>query len=430
MRQRALQKKLDKVQAAQAANNEAADGEAPAESAAPAEETKMTAKALARQRLLKKKQLEAAKKAGNDTAESEANADSEETKRLAEEANRRQEENKEEEAKRRAEEESRKLREAKCEGAMKTLEVAMKKILDHQLNATVVSWVENFGDALVLMELAEEELEAEQEAAKELLEEGEMNEEEVEEALDEGLEMLADMVTEEDVSIGDEEELSMEEMKARFAKLKETNASLQSQLSAEKKKAKESHKLFLETNQELAGVQRALLEAKNGASSSKGSPPGSRESTGSRRKSSKTSHQPKTELDQVEALLAAANKDLAEAQKDVMAYKVEIQKLKKQVGQKGGAAPSPASDPEEGSTEWMKLKQSYSTVNKELSEAQYVILAKREHFTEIHQQLETLVTGSAPLIDLATCDKKIKKVLKNIDEILDQALEDEETHRH
>jgi len=433
MRQRALQKKLAKVEEAtqsQAANE---NNIAEAKPATPSTESpeassgsqpKMTAKALARQRLLKKKQVEAQKKAGVDTSSEEKKDDEAEKARLAAEAEKKKKEKEEEERKKRAEEESRKLRAAKMAGGMEILSRVMQKIISVLLSQVVVSWVENLGDDLALLELAEEELVAEEEAAAELLAEDEevLAEEEAaaellaegevvgEEGLDEELEFLADAVSEVDVSQGESAEVSS--LKEKVAKQKEENKRLKLELrdlESELMEANEANEKlnddlagnkgdFLDTNKELAAVQRDLLSVKSQlAKAQKGN------GTGNDKGSSGDNSVIKEQLWET-------NKDLQAAQRQILALKSDISKG----GQSSGG----------GGKESEKLRASISQANKDLSTAQYTILNKQEQFKSLADLLEEL----QPHIDLK--DKKVKKIIKKFEFVLDEALEasDDESH--
>merc|ERR1712216_154483 len=112
----------------------------------------MSAKALARQRLLKKKQMEAS---GQNTKKLEED----DKARKAEEARRKTEEEVEKE---RLREQADKLKLAKQEGAVGQLNAVFKTWTDAAVTTCIVNWVENFGEQLALEELEEDEAHAEE----------------------------------------------------------------------------------------------------------------------------------------------------------------------------------------------------------------------------------------------------------------------------
>merc|ERR1712216_698821 len=114
----------------------------------------------------------------------------------------------------------------------------------------------------------------------------------------------------------------------------------------------------------------------------------------------------------METMLADANKDLAAAQRQVL-------QLREQVERGGGGAPA-ISDDSKTSKELEKLKRSVSNTNKELSEAQYSILAQREQFKELQEMLEDL----EPLLDMK--NKKVKALVEQMNDKLDEALEEDD----
>lgn len=407
MRQRALQKKLAKVnEAANSTTGEAQDSTATAGDATAEPKSPVSAKALARQRLLKKKQLEAEKKAGNEAAAGESGA----AEKAAEKE--RQRKAHEEAERLRAEEEAQKLRAARQKGATEAMALIAQKMLNATVSRLVLQWVDNFGEELALMELEAEDMDLQAEAEADLAEE---------EALDEELASLTASIADADSG---EKEMTVDELKAELKSarekcLKQTQDTKRMKLElreleeellvtteameAAEKKATDNMTMFQTTNKDLAAVQRELLAAKcdNG---NKKKPAG--KSRGGA--SAET-------VEEMEEMLQDANSDLATAQRQVLELKQQVQTAR---AAGGGGVSSSVSD-----KELEKLKKSVANTNKELSEAQYTILAKREQFKEL---LDMLTENLEPLIDMEdqVVEKRVQQMKEKIDEALDEEEED------
>jgi len=382
MRQRALQKKLAKVNEAALKQKQDAGENNNKETGEEAPKSSMTAKALARQRLLKKKQMAEQGEDGGDEVGAQAAA------QMAEEL-----------AAQRAAEESAKLKLAKQEGGLNILQLVFDKMKNAVLNAVIVSWVENLGEAMVLQEeqdeaaLAEEDVLAELAAEEELDSELELLMSQINEAPPEGEDLKQKFLELQEFSLKQTQQCK--NLQRQMVQAEEEILAATARADAKEAQSVENMEKFRNTNRELAKVQRELLTVKSG----KGGGGGEGSQAGSR--------------SEQEKMLTEMNRDLAQAQRQVLA-------LKQQLEGKGGGGGNGGQELAAAKRDLEKLKKSVATTNKELSEAQYSILAQREQFKDLQELVEELDEV------VPAGDEKAKKLISQVLEKLDEALEEEE----
>jgi len=376
MRQRALQRKLAKVnEAAGKDGNEGGEEAKPAGDAAAEEKPKspMTAKALARQRLLKKKQ-----------ADKEA-AEKEDAERLAAETKKKEEEAAEALAAERAEEEARKMKLAKMEGGLGIMQHVFEKWQNAIVAGMLEQWLTNFAEELAREELEEEEREAELAAQAALEDEENLDAEMAElEGLVAGGTEGSDGMSEEQLKselqkVRNSMLQQVTQLKSEKDELEQEVLTQAEQLEEEKGKAKDYLKKFQATNKELAFVQRQLLAAKNELQAMGGGA-GLAVKSPAKAKGGDISS---AEAQELEVMLTDTNKDLAKAQREVLSLRQQLQAAEKGGGGGGG-------DPQLQKA-LDKVRKDFTSTNKELSSAQYDVLTKKEALKQLAELVGELV---------------------------------------